>query len=329
MRFMRASRFIAPAFWLLALCCVACAQASSQKKRVAVLDFDNYSESTASSSKAFGADAADVGKGISAQIIEKLLHGGKYTVVERSEVKRLLEEQSISDADRQDVFSLAARIGRMLRLDALIVGAVTRFGPDATQKSTGGGRSGMSTRKSKAYVGITARVLDMTRAEVIAEFTVTGESARTGEVITFKASGHVNDTQEMLSGEFVDNLLAEAARNAVELIAEQLNSFAEKIPTLTVPMDGLVAEVTGNLLTLNLGKKSGVKVGDEFAIFRETRAVTEPQTGAALPPVIDHLGDATVTEVAELYCTATFSGTGEAHVGDHVKRLANSQTPPY
>ena len=224
-----------------------------------------------------------------------------------------------------DAYGRATRIGRMLGLDAMIIGAVTRFGPDAAQKA---GHSGMSTRKSKAYVDITARVLDMTIGEVIAEFTATGESARTGEVIRIHRRGS-QGTQEILTNEFVDSLLGEAARNAVEKIAVQLNSFAEKIPPLRIEIDGLVAEVAGNSITLNLGKKSGVRVGDKFAILREVRAVTDPQSGGLLPPMVEQISEATVNEVADFYATAIFSGSGQVHVGDRVKRVANPQTPSH
>jgi hypothetical protein len=87
----------------------------------------------------------------------------------------------------------------------------------------------------------------------------------------------------MLSNEFVDSLLGEATRTAIEKIAAQLNSFAEKITVLRIEMDGIVAEVAGNSLTLNLGKKSGIKVGDKLSIFREVRAGPDTQTAGPSP----------------------------------------------
>lgn len=300
----------------------------TQKKRVALLNFEDYSSGGTEAAKAFGVDAGATAKGISAQLIEKLTAGGKYTIVDQSAVKKLLQEQNSSDDDSLDVYRRAAKIGRILGLDAMIVGAITRFGPDAGQKDKASGHSGISTRKSKAYVAITARVLDMTTAGVIAEFTAAGESNRTGEVLRVKPRGHATDAQDILGNEFVDSLLGEATRNAVEQIAEQLNSFAAKIPTLNIEVDGLVAEVNGNSITLNLGKKSGVRMGDKLVIFRETRIVNDSQTGDSLSTIVEHVGDATVTDVAELSATAIFSGPGQALVGDHVKSTVSSQAPP-
>jgi curli biogenesis system outer membrane secretion channel CsgG len=317
------------AICFVVLCLPSYSQVHTRKKRVAVLNFEDYSGANAAASNVFGAGADDVGKGISAQLIEKLIAGGKYTIIDRSAVKRLLEEQTGPEADGTDAYSRAARIGRLLGLDAMIIGAITRFGPDAAQKDAGGGHSGMSTRKSKAYVDITARVLDMTTGEVIAGFTATGESAQSGQVIRIRVRGRSKDTQEVLGSEFVDSLLVEATRNAVENIAVQLNSFAEKIPALRIEIDGLVAEVEGNSITLNLGKTSGVDVGDKLAILREVRAVADPQAGGFLPPVVEQVGEATVTEVADLYATAIFSGSGQVHVGDRVRRVANPPTPSH
>jgi curli biogenesis system outer membrane secretion channel CsgG len=269
MRFGRITWRAALAISLVMLCSSACPQTIVQKKRVAVLDFEGDTGGSIAASGAFGADAGAAGKGISALIIAKLVEGGKYTIVDRSALKKVLDEQNSSEADDTDPAAIAARIGRMLKLDAMIVGRITRFGPDAAQKE-GGGHSGMSTQKSKAYVDITSRVLGMSSGEVLAVFTASGESARSGEVIRITAKvghgdrGQSKSTPEMLGSEFVNSLLGEASGNAVEKIAGQLNSFAEKIPTLKIAMDGLVAEVAENSVTLNLGKKSGLKVGDNW-----------------------------------------------------------------
>jgi curli biogenesis system outer membrane secretion channel CsgG len=317
------------AIWLVGWCSIACAQTTVQKKRVAVLDFEDDTGGSAAASGAFGADAGSVGKGLSALIIAKLIAGGNYTIVDRSELKRVLDEQNSSDANEPDPAATAARIGQILGLDAMIVGRITRFGPETAHKDAGG-HSGMSTRKSKAYVDITSRVLGMRSGEVLAVFAASGESAHSGDVIRVTAGGthgHPKTTQEMLGGEFVSSLLGEASGNAVEKIATQLNAFVEKIPALKIVTDGLVAEVAENSVTLNLGKKSGLKVGDQLVIVREVRTVADPATGATLPAVVERVGEATVTEVADDYAMARFSGPGQVRVGDHVRGAANSQGP--
>jgi curli biogenesis system outer membrane secretion channel CsgG len=291
------------------------------RRRVAVLNFKDDSGSNIGAS-GLGVGSGDVGKGISAQLIERLISGGKYTVIDRSAVSEVLKEQTGSELDSLDAYDWAARVGRTLGLDAMIIGAITRLGADPALKP---GHSKMTRRKSKAYVNITARVLDMTSGEVISEFTATGESAKSGEVLIFQAPGHPESAKDILDHEFTSSLLAEATRNAVEKIAGQLNSFAEKIPHPRIEMEGLVADVAGNSVTLNLGLKSGVRVGDKFAILHEVHPVADPKTGGSLPPVVEQISEATVTEVGELYTTAIFVGSGQVRVGDRVKRIGSSQ----
>jgi curli biogenesis system outer membrane secretion channel CsgG len=327
MRFTRTFWCSTLAISQLAFTAISCPQAIAQRKRVAVLNFEDDSDGSADASKVFGVEAGAASRGVSAQLIEKLTHGEKYTVVDRSALKQLMEEQATAEDDHLDAYGRASKIGRMLGLDSMIIGAITRFGPEASSNETKSDRNGMSTRKSKAYVDITTRVLDMTTGEVIGGFMATGESAGSGTIIRIAGRGASKVTQEMLGSEFVDSLFGEATRNAVDKIAEQLNSFADKIPALKIEFDGLVAEVAENLITLNVGRNSAIRVGDRLTIFREVRAVTDPATGGSLPPVVEQIGEATVTEVADAYSTATFSGSGQAHVGDRVRHISYTPTP--
>lgn len=331
MRFSRFSGCAAPAGCLLLLCFAAPAQKVAPKKRIAVLNFDNPSVGSDAPSGLFGADSEDVGKGVSAQLIQKLLQGGKYTVVDRSAVENLLKEQKDADRGGLDAYGMAAKIGRLLGLDAMIIGAITRYGPDDKHKGAGGGMfsSGVHTRKSKAFVEITVHVFNISTGEVIAGFTGEGESAHSGDVTTISGRGHSKTSQEMLSSDFVESLLGDAARNAVDQIASQLNLLADKIPTLRIAIEGLVAEVAGNTLTLNVGKHSGVKMGDQVEIFRDVPTMENPTNPKALQPVPEQVGLATVTEVADDYAMATFSGSGHVQVGDHIKGVDNPSALPH
>jgi curli biogenesis system outer membrane secretion channel CsgG len=315
--------------WLLLLC-PASGQEVAQKKRVAVLNFDNPSVGSETPSGLFGADVEDVGKGVSARIIQKLLQGGKYTVVDRYALEDLLKEQKDVDSDHADAYGSAARVGRLLGLDAMIIGAITRYGPDDKHKGAGGVvfPSGVHTRKSKAFVEITARVFNVSTGEVIAEFRGAGESAQPGEIAIIRARGQSEASTEILSSDFAESLLVEATSNAVEQIAAQLNLFADKIPALRIATEGLVAEVVGNMLTLNIGKKTGIKVGDHLEVLRPA-AVAESASPKAPQRVMERVGVVTVTEVADHYATAMFSGPGQAQVGDQVRGVDNSRALPH
>lgn len=233
-------------------------------------------------------------------------------VIDRSALEKLLQEQSEASASSADAnaYVTASKIGQLLGLDAMIVGAITRYGPDDNRPTGGLGlHSGMRTRKSKAYVEITARVLNITTARIAGEFHSTGESARSGEVATISGKGH-GSSSEMLSSDFADSLLGDATTHAVDQLAAQLNAFAEKIPPLQIAYEGLVAEVTGSTITLNIGKKSGVKPGDQVHIYR--------QLPDSPTPIREFIGFATITEVRDNFSSAVFSGPSSSpQVGDH------------
>lgn len=318
-------RSLALAVFLLAAPVLSGAQEHLQRKRIAVLDFEDYSGSKVTASRVFGADIGDVGRGISAALIVKLKACDKYTVIDQSAIKTLLAEQNSSEEDHLDAYGRAAKFGRMLGLDAMVVGAITRFGPDEANRSSG--LSGVGTRKSKAYVELTARLLGMTTGEVLAEFKASGTSVGSGEVMQIAGRGKAKNPQEILGNEFADSLLGEATRNAVAKIAEELDSFATKIPVPAAEIDALVADVEGNRITVNVGWKSGWRVGDKVTVSREQRAATDRNAAGAASTVAEQIGEATVTEVTDSYVSAVLETATAVKVGDRVRRTGTQQGP--
>lgn len=292
----------------------ALAQTATAKKHIAVLNFDSPSVSPSGPSGVFGADASEVGKGISAQLITKLFAGGKYSVLDRDALQKILQEQNATDTAGLDAYALAAKVGRIANLDALIIGAVTRYGPDDLNSNPS---SGVHSRKSKAFVEITARVFNISTGEILAQFIGAGESTEPGIITTISNRKSKTSTQ-MLGSEFVNSLFPDATAHAIDQVATQLNNFADKIPTLRPTFDGVVAEVSDNTLTLNIGKRSGIKPGDQLEISRNAHSADSSNPSLPIPPPT-RIGIATVTGVAEGYSTATFFGTTAPQIGDRVR----------
>jgi hypothetical protein len=107
---------------------------------------------------------------------------------------------------------------------------------------------------------------------------------------------------------------------AAQQVATTLNEFGAKLATTRVNYAGVVADVSGNTLIVNVGKLKGVQVGDTIEITRAGRTILDPQTKKPLRTVIDKVGTATVTEVDDGSATATLSGTAAVQVGDQVQR---------
>jgi curli biogenesis system outer membrane secretion channel CsgG len=303
------------------------AASAQKKKRVAVLNFEYATVQTAVAS-VFGTNV-DVGKGISDLLVQQLVTDAKYSVIERNAIDKILNEQNFSNSDRADP-STAAKIGKILGVDAVIMGSITQFGRDDQNKTYGGGAvvarkfgiGGLQKREAKAVVAVTARMVDTTTAEILAAVTGTGESTRKGTSMVGAGGGGGNAAgggYDMTSKNFGETILGEAVHNAVTQMATQLDEKAEALPTRKAEFSGLVADVTGNTVILNIGRSSGVQVGDTVEISRPVRTVKDPTTGKVIKTVTNKMGTATITEVDSDSATANFSGSGPAKVGDAAK----------
>jgi curli biogenesis system outer membrane secretion channel CsgG len=317
-----------PSVALFVLATLLVPSASAQKKkRVAVLNFE-YGTVMSQVAAVFGTNV-DVGKGISDLLVQQLVTDGKYSVIERNALDKILNEQNFANSDRADP-ATAAKIGKILGVDAVIMGSITQFGRDDQNKTIGAGAAmaskfglgGLQKRESKAVVGVTARMVDTTTAEILAAATGNGESTRKGTSLVGAGGGGGNAAgagYDMTSKNFGETILGEAVHQAVTNMATQLDQKADTLPTRKAVFSGLVADVTGNTLILNIGRNSGVQVGDAVEISRPVRTVKDPATGKVIKTVTDKMGTATITEVDSDSATANYSGSAPAKVGDSAK----------
>src|SRR5574337_478045 len=141
---MRRSLLVIPvSILLLAFTATAFAQAAPRKKRVAVFDFD-YGTVHSNVAAIFGQDV-DVGKGISDLLVKYLVKDGTYSVIERKSLDKILAEQNFSTSDRANPAS-AAKIGKLLGVDAIIEGSITEFGNETKKQNVGGYGGGWAGR---------------------------------------------------------------------------------------------------------------------------------------------------------------------------------------
>jgi curli biogenesis system outer membrane secretion channel CsgG len=303
--------------------------AADQKKSVAILNFD-YSTVQSGVAAIFGTNQ-DVGKGIADLLVEKLVKSGQYRVIERKAIDKILAEQNFSNSDRADS-TTAAKIGRLIGADAIIMGSITQFGRDDRKTNVGGsvigsrlsryGLGGVGASKAKAVVGLSARLVSVNTGEILAVASGMGESTRSGTSLIGSGGGPgaaAAGLVDMTSSNFADTVLGEAVNAATQKLATELDANASRLPTTAVSLNGLVADVSGNSLVLNIGSKSGVKIGDKLTVSRVGREIRDPATGKIIRRVEDRLGDITITEVDESSAVGTFSGTGTVKVGDSVR----------
>jgi curli biogenesis system outer membrane secretion channel CsgG len=305
-------------------------QADAQKKRVAVMNFD-YATVQGGVAAIFGTNQ-DIGKGIADLLVDKFVNDGTYSVIERKALDKIMAEQNLSNSDRADPLS-AAKIGKLLGVDAIVVGSITQFGRDDKSTTVGGdavgrvtgrfGLGGVSKKQAKAVVAITARMVDTSTGEILATATGRGESERSGTgLVGAGGSGSAagGGMVDMRSSNFANSILGEAVSASVSQLARQLEAKASALPTRTVSIDGLVADVSPDgTMVLNVGSSAGVKVGDTLQIKRASRKITDPATGKVLRVIEEPVGQIRITEVDAQSAVGKFSGSGQPKVGDTVK----------
>lgn len=300
-----------------------------EKRRVAILDF-NYGTVRSSVQAVFGTDQ-DIGRGISDLLVNQLVNDGNYRVIERQALDKVLNEQNFSNSNRADA-TTAAKIGRVLGVDAIVTGDITQFGRDDQNKSVGGaggrwggyGLGGVGVHKAKAVVEITARIVDVNTGEILASATGHGESSRSGtNLLGGGSSGWTNGAGhvDMSSSNFGQTIIGEAVKGSVASLATQLNQDSAKLPHTTVQVNGLVADATGNSVVINIGSRAGVHVGDRLTVTRVSRVIKDPATGQPLRSIEDPVGQIQITSADEGSAVGTFTGAGQPKVGDAVKSI--------
>jgi hypothetical protein len=249
--------------------------------------------------------------------------------IERKALDTILAEQSFSNSDRADSNS-AAKIGRLLGVDAIIVGSVTQFGNDTKNTGVGGvgsglsriGVGGFSRKQSKAIVGLTARVVSVDTGEILAAAEGLGESKRTSTSLAGAGGGWTGfggGTVNFGSSNFQNTIIGEAVKAAVEKMSGAVIAERGRVAVRQVQVQGLVAAVTDTQLVLNVGKRAGVKVGDQLSVERVSQEVKDPATGKVIRRLSAHVGNVRVVDVDDESAVAeVVSGTG-FKVSDLVK----------
>lgn len=285
--------------------------ATKEKVRIAVLDFDFSSVSNPNLLSVLQGGS----KGVSDMLVNRLVKNGNFVVLERSQIEAILREQNLGDSGRVDA-GTAAQIGRILGVEAVIIGSVTQF--DIQQRRSGGGFLGFgaSSSDTDAYVKLNIRVVNTTTSEIL-----------------FVAEGNGNDSQSDTQvnvlgfggGASTSNegrLLTKATEKAIDQVITELNSKSTDLASLpkTLPsVDATVADATGNTVILNKGKSDGYRVGMKISIERVTKQVKDPTTGKVIRNITQKLGMIELVEVDATSSVGKIITGGKFKVGDIAK----------
>lgn len=101
--------------------------------------------------------------------------------------------------------------------------------------------------------------------------------------------------------------------------AVPLTVLVSQLVDLFPKVDGEVLEVQGQSLTLSAGRKDGMRVGLDLALFREGREIKHPKTGQVLGRAEQPLGRVSVSQVQEAFSVGTLAQGSEVKPGDRFR----------
>lgn len=202
---------------ILVVCIIALfapfsASAEFSKTKIAVLDFQLQGEDF---------DNKDMGTIVAEWFITAMVREGRFDVVERRMLEKILSEQKLAMTGVVDASS-ATQIGKLLGVKVIITGSVMKL---------------------REITEINARIIDVESASIIA----------------------------------AENIKSTATTRLQDMVVE----MSEKI-IKNFPLEGYVVNRSGESVTLDLGVRSGVKVGMRFIVFKEGQVIKHPKTGEVL-----------------------------------------------
>lgn len=270
------------------------------KKRVAIATFHDKT----------GSGYHSLGEGVADMLATALVKTGKFNVLERQEIEKVIQEQQFGQSFMVTPES-APKVGQILGAELFVVGSVTEFG---TKESSIGGNvplfgGGVTTKNARAVVDI--RLVNTNTGEIIAAESEEGEESTTGlsvryESIDFSNPSHWNDTD-------IGKATREAVNGCVELITDNMAK---------IPWSGKILKVnTDGTLLLKPGSEGNVKPGMEFEVWRKGEEIKDPDTGLSLGAEEEKVGKVKVKEdmLQGKACKATVLEGKDFKVGDIVR----------
>jgi len=230
------------------------------KRRIGVVSFENkapYAQTR------IGNTATDI-------LITELAKSEKFIVVERDKLDKIMEEQKLGQSGAIDP-NTAARVGKILGLNAIVTGSISQFGVKSEGKD-------FLISQSKAQIvecTVDVRVVDTETGQVL--YADSGKGVTKKSTGKFLGMGNQSKYDETLEGE----ALRAAIVKFVDNIIQQVNKK---------PWSCRVALVKDGKIYLNAGLEAGVQVGQKLKAFSQGEEIKDPTTGLVIGREENELG---------------------------------------
>lgn len=236
------------------------------RRRVGIVSFENKS---AYGQSRIGGAAADI-------LLTELAKTGKFIIVEREKLDKVFAEQRLGQTGAVDE-QTAAQTGKLLGLNAVVIGSISNFGMSAK-----GTDYIVGQRKSQtATAAVDVRVVDAESAKVLYAESGQGESSLTAA--DFLGMGTKAGYDERLEGDALRAAIGKVASN----VASKIDEGEWTCRVALVQQSGIY---------LDAGKDSGLKIGQRLKVYRLGEVVKSPQTGLPIGRAQEYLGDVTIID---------------------------------
>lgn len=224
-----------------------------------------------------------VGEGMADMLITELVKSGKYKVLERTEMEKILNEQSLSMSGIVTPQS-AAQAGNMLGVELAIMGSVTEFGWARGSKDVQIKGFGLGVASSSATVAVDVRFVNTTTGEIVSAENVRKEKSKKGLKV------NTDDVNFNNQNDFDESLVGKATREAIGQLVQMLDTALTSLPWQAKIIKG-----TPDIF-INVGSEAGVGVGDVLVVYRAGEELVDPDTGLSLGSVETKIGTIRVVD---------------------------------
>ena len=245
---------------LLFIFTAATAAADFKKNKIAVLDFQMQGKNYQNN---------DMGAIVAEWLVTALVKEGRFDVVERRLLQKILSEHQLAMSGVVDDKSIS-ELGQILGVKIIISGAVLHF---------------------QNIIEANARIIDVSSGSIIA-----AESVKSGS-----AAG-------------LEDLVVQMAKKIIK----------------DFPLEGYIVKRNDDKVSIDLGKKAGVKVGMRFIVFKEGTVIKHPKTGEVLDVEILETGKLKITHVRDNIAKADITeekDPGTITYGQMVKSVSQGSQP--
>jgi len=237
----------------------------------------------------------DQGGGMEAIMMDALVQSGQFEVVDRAAIDAALAQQQMTESG-MTAGGTGPRAGRLKAAQLLVIGSITQVDLDTkgTDVNIGVGigrmgQAGVGAAFRSGTLVMDVRLVDTETSQIINTF-----SARQKVKDRSTSVDVTYDVVSFGTTSFWKTPLGDAMRELIGNLTQQIVAASQG-----VPWSAKVIDFSDGRLFINSGARSGLQVGDEFAVKRVARVFTDPDTGEVLSTRYKELGTVNIIVVED------------------------------